>query len=477
MRLIITLKKDNVRIEAGRQSVFGWVRILLLFLAPAGAALAGEGVVTPMPVGGPAPAATDNAPATEWWNLHGQFTSVEQYHPAFSSPYQGANSLSPKNNGRETVDLTAFAGVRLWNGAALYVNPEIDQGFGLDGTLGIAGFPSGEAYKVGASYPYFRLPRAFVRQIIGFTGQEPAPSLADAANVLAGPMPADKIIITAGKFSVVDVFDANRYAHDPRADFLNWSIIDSGAFDYAADSWGYTYGGAIEWTQSWWSVRGGVFALSKVPNGKQIDSQFHQFALITEFEERHQVFSHPGKIKLLGFVNRGRMGSYEDAVELARETATTPNIALVRRYASRPGLAVNLEQELSADLGGFIRASINDGTQEAFEFTEINKSFATGLSLRGNRWNRSDDTVGLAAVVNGLSSAARDYFAAGGMGILIGDGRLPDYGLEKIVETYYSMAVAEHLTISADFQSVVDPAYSRDRGPVYIFGLRLHSEF
>jgi len=438
---------------------------------------AGISTATPVSLGVPGPADADRAPAAEPWNLHGQFTTVLQYHPAFSSSYQGTNSLDPGNYGKETADVTLFAGLGLWKGAAAYSNPEIDQGFGLDGTLGMAGFPSGEAYKVGARNPYFRLPRAFVRQIIGLDGQAAGATLDDGPNQLAGPMPTDNVIITVGKLSVVDVFDTNRYAHDPRADFMNWSIVESGAFDYAADAWGFTYGGAVEWSQSWWTLRGGVFALSKVPNNKDIDGTFDEFSLIGELEQRHEVLGHPGKLKALAFLNRGRMGGYQDAVAMGRETASVPSTALVRRYASRPGAALNLEQELARVLGLFVRASYNDGAQEAFDFTEINKSLAAGLSLRGDRWGRADDMVGLAAVVNGLSSAARDYFAAGGLGILIGDGRLPNYGWEKIVETYYSRKIVEHLTITADFQYVLDPAYNRDRGPVSIFGLRVHAEF
>ena len=411
------------------------------------------------------------------WNLHGQFTAVSQFHPSFNSPYQGANSLAPGFAEKETTDLTVFGGARLWAGASVYANPEIDQGFGLDNTLGVAGFPSGEAYKVGRRNPYFRLPRAFVRQVIGLDGEDPPAVLEDGPNQLAGTLPANNVTITLGKFSVVDIFDTNRYAHDPRADFLNWSIVESGAFDYAADAWGFTYGGAVEWTQLWWTLRGGVFALSKVPNTVDIDGNFGQFSVIGELEERHSLMGHPGKLKTLVFLNRGRMGKYEEAIALAQATSTLPNTASIRQYASRSGLALNLEQELRPDLGAFVRASYNDGAQEAFDFTEINKSLAVGLSLRGDRWGRADDAVGLAAVANGLSSAARDYLAAGGLGILIGDGRLPNYGWEKIVETYYSRKVIEHLTVTADYQYVVDPAYNRDRGPVSIFGLRVHAEF
>jgi high affinity Mn2+ porin len=158
-------------------------------------------------------------------------------------------------------------------------------------------------------------------------------------------------------------------------------------------------------------------------------------------------------------------------------SGTTPNTGLVRRYASRPGVALNLEQELGFDLGVFARAGVNDGSKETFEFTDINRSLSGGLSLRGERWNRADDTVGLAAVFNGISTAARRYFDAAGLGVLIGDGRLPHYGLEKIAETYYCAHIGEHAAVTADYQLILNPAYNRDRGPVSVFGLRLHAEF
>ncbi|MGB8077504.1 MAG: carbohydrate porin, partial [Gallionella sp.] len=243
-------------------------------------------------------------------------------------------------------------------------------------------------------------------------------------------------------------------------------------------AWGFTKGASIEWTQSWWTLRGGFFDLPTVPNSTTLDPTFSQHEWVAELEERHHLRGHPGKLKLLGFVNRGNMGSYADAVQLAQQTNSVPDTALVRRGSSRSGFAINLEQEVSPGLGGFARASMNGGSKEAFEFTEINQSLAAGLSLRGDRWGRQDDTFGVAAVANGLSGDARNYFAAGGMGILIGDGRL-NYGSEKILETYYSYAVpaVEHLMLTLDYQYVVNPAYNHDRGPVSIFGVRAHAEF
>ena len=414
-------------------------------------------------------------PATpERWSLHGQMTNVTQWHPSFNAPSTGANSLDPRSRNAETTDVTLYLGVRLWQGAEFYLNPEYDQGFGLSNTLGVAGFSSGEAYKVGANTPYLRLPRAFFRQVIGLGGERQ--NMESGANQLAGSQPVDNVTLTLGKLSPVDIFDTNAYAHDPRTDFMNWSLVDAGAFDYAADAWGFSKGVAVEWTQSWWTLRGGFFTLSTIPNTTTLDQGFHQHEWIGEVEARHQLLGHPGKLKLLGYLNRGNMGNYADAVRLGQQTNTTPDVALVRRYASRPGYALNVEQELAPDLGFFARASVNDGSKEAFEFTEINRSVSAGLSLKGDRWGRHDDTVGMAVVVNALSNEAKDYFAAGGMGILIGDGGL-NYGPEKIAELYYAWRVEKHLTLGLDYQHVVNPAYNRDRGPVPILGLRAHAEF
>jgi high affinity Mn2+ porin len=419
--------------------------------------------------------ADDQSQTPEAWGLHGQITSVVQYHPRFTSPYRGPNSLDPGSRGDETIAATLFAGFRPWDGGEIWADPEVDQGFGLSNTFGIAGFPSGEAYKVGAADPYFRLQRLLFRQTFDLGGASEV--VAPGANQLGGSRASDNLVLTFGKFSVVDIFDTNDYAHDASSDFLNWAIIDSGAFDYAADSWGYSYGVAGEWTQSWWTLRTGLFDMSKVPNGPVLETDFNQFEIVGEAEERHTLFRRNGKFKLLGFINRARMGSYDDAVRLGEETHTIPATALVRDYRSRAGVALNGQQQITDDLGAFLRLSMNDGSQEAYEFTDINRSFATGLSLKGTSWQRPDDVVGLAFVGDDISRSARNYFAAGGLGTLIGDGRLPHYGFEKIVETYYNAHLASWLAAGLDYQFVADPAYNRDRGPVSIIGGRIHAEF
>lgn len=410
----------------------------------------------------------------EDWRVRGQFTNVSQWHPAFTSPYSGANSLSSRADSNETTDVTLYAGLRLSESSEVWANPEVDQGFGLSNTMGMAGFPSGEAYKVGANAPYLRIPRLFYRKVIGLGGEQR--SVDSAANQLAGARSADNVTLTVGKFSVVDMFDTNTYAHDPRNDFMNWAIVESGAFDYAADSWGYSYGASVEWTQSRWTWRNGFFNLSKVPNERNMDMSFAQHEAVTELEERHQLLGRPGKLKLLLFLNHARMGSYADAVQLAKQTNTAPNTALVRRGSSQTGFAVNFEQELSANFGAFARASQNSGSREAYEFADITRSVSAGVSAQGDRWGRHDDTVGMAAVVNGLSDAARQYFAAGGLGILIGDGQLRHYAPEKIGELYYSLKASDHFKISVDYQHVINPAYNHDRGPVSIYGIRIHGE-
>ena len=407
-------------------------------------------------------------------NFHGQITFTWQGYPAFRSPYQGPNSLPGGSQGRETADATLYAGVRLWQGSEIWINPEIDQGFGLGNTLGVAGFTSGEAYKIGFAYPYTRLQRAFIRQTIDLGGE--AQKVDAGINQFAGSQTANRLVITVGKFSVADIFDNNKYAHDPRNDFLNWAIIDTGTFDYAAEPWGYTLGAAAEWYQGNWTLRGGLFDLSILPNNLELDPHFQQFQWVGEIERRYELWGHPGKIAVTGFLSRGRMGTYEDAIALAQITGGPADIAAVRQYRSRTGLSMNLEQEITSDLGAFVRAGVTNGDIEPYEFTDIDRTVAAGLALKGTQWGRPDDTFGLAGVVNGISGEHEAFFNAGGLGILIGDGQLPHPGLEQIIECYYQFPVW-FWRVTLDYQFIANPAYNRDRGPVSVLGARLHAQF
>ncbi len=416
---------------------------------------------------GPTALETDN------FAFHGQATYVNQYDPPFRAPYSGKNSLQP-NIGRETTDVTLYAGVRLWQGAEAWINPEIDQGFGLSGSVGAAGFPSGEAYKVGADYPYTRLDRAFLRQTIDLGGE--VQKVDAGLNQFSGSQTSDRLVFTVGKLSVGDIFDTNKYAHDPRADFMNWTIIDTGTFDYAADAWAYTVGAAAEWYQGPWTLRAGLFDLSTAPNTTTLDSRFDQFQWDGEIERRYVIWDQPGKLAITGFLTRGRMGSFEDAIQLAAITGGPADITAVRKYQSRGGISMNLEQQLMPNVGFFARAGFANGNIEPYEFTDVDRTVAAGFSISGKQWGRDDDTFGIAGVINGISSVHQAFLNDGGLGILIGDGMLPNPGNEKIIETYYSFPVFS-TKVTLDYQLIVNPAYNRDRGPVSVLGVRVHSQY
>jgi len=418
--------------------------------------------------GGPTPPKADD------WSVHAQTTFVLQSTPSFRSPYVGQNSLTP-NQTKATWDATFYVGWRPWRGGEVWINPEIDQGFGLSSTVGVAGFPSGEAYKLGADFPYARLPRAFLRQTIGLGGERE--KVEAGANQLAGTQLANRVVVTVGKFAATDIFDTNKYAHDPRADFLNWALVDTGSFDYAADAWGYTYGAAVEWYQGKWAFRLGLLDLSIVPNSTELDPTFGQFQWIGEVERRYEIMGQPGKLAVTGFLTRGRMGSFEDAIRLASLTGQPADIAAVRRFRSRPGISVNLEQELAPDLGFFARAGLANGSVEPYEFTDVDSTVAAGLVIAGKRWGRPDDSLGIAGVINGISGRHQAFLDAGGLGILVGDGKLPNPGTERILETYYSLPLLPAWRLTFDYQFISNPAYNEDRGPVSVLGTRLHAQF
>ncbi len=408
----------------------------------------------------------------DWLAVHGQATVTLQGTPGFASPYAGENSLTPSQR-KETFDATLFVGIQPWRGGELWANPEVDQGFGLSDTLGVAGFPSAEAYKVGKKHPYTRLQRLFFRQTIDLGGE--ARKAEGDQNVFAGSRTADRLVFTVGKFGVGDVFDANKYAHDPRGDFLNWAMVDAGSFDYAADAWGYSSGIAAELYHGAWTIRFGAFNLSKIPNGETLETGFQQYQLDGEIEHRHSIAGRDGAIRLTIFRNRGRFGRYDDALAIAAGSA--PDTGDVRRRRSRMGASLNLEQALTDTLGVFARTGFANGDIEPYDFTDVDRTLSGGISLGGKGWGRDDDTVGVAAIVNAIIAGHRRYLAAGGIGILVGDGRLPHAGDEAIGEIYYSYAPTKAVKLTADYQILGNPGYNRDRGPAHVFALRLHGQF
>jgi high affinity Mn2+ porin len=264
---------------------------------------------------------------------------------------------------------------------------------------------------------------------------------------------------------------------------LNWSLVNAGTFDYAADGWGYNYGAAAEWYTGSWAFRGGVFDLSVTPTGGNspigvaLDPTFQQFSLLGEIERRYDLWGQPGKIKITGFLNRGNAGNFNDAVALAQVTGLPADINAVRAYTSRPGVSLNVEQQITATLGVFLRAGWADGDIEPWDFTDIDRTVSGGVSISGKSWGRPDDTVGIAGVVNGISNAHVAFLNAGGLGILVGDGQLTNYGLEKILEAYYSYALNASVKLSFDYQFIANPGYNADRGPVNVFTARAHWQF
>lgn len=450
---------------SSRAAVFSLVRLLMIS-GPwlIGVSVAADGT----------PDGSSQTVTGERFAVHGQATFVEQATNDFPAPYSGPNSLSASSN-RETADISLFLGARLWQGAEAWVEPEVDQGFGLDNTLGVAGFPSGEAYKVGANHPYFRMPRWYVRQTLDTGGEQER--VDGSAGQLGGSQSVDRWVFTVGKFAVTDVFDTNQYAHDPRADFLNWAAVDAATFDYAADAWGYTVGAAGERYIGSWTLRAGAFDLSDVPNSEVLEHGLHELQMIAEIEKRYSLFGQTGRLLITGYDTRGRMGLLREAVEIAHATDTTANAGSVRSYRSRMGMSLDLEQPITSDLGVFARAGKATGNVEAYEFTDVDRSVEIGASLKGRTWHRPDDTFGVAAIDNGISAEREQYFNTGGLGILCGDGKLPHPGSERIVETYYSLSPLSWAHVSLDYQRAENPCYNTDRGPVSIGAVRVHAEF
>ncbi len=407
--------------------------------------------------------------------VHGQATVVGQGNTPFRAPYDGPNSLNGDGQFRETADLTLYVGVSPWKGFEVWADTEADQGFGLRNTLGAAGFPSAEAYKVGKGTPYIRLQRLLFRQTSNLGGGDD--EVDRDVNQLGIHRTKDHLTLTIGKFSVADVFDTNAYAHDPRSDFLNWTAVDLGTFDYAADAWGYTYGGAAELTLGRWTGRAGLFNLSKVPNSVDLETHFRQYQVVGEIERRVTLSGRPGTIRVTGWFMHGNFARLDDAVAYGAAHGTAPDPVPVRRFRDRTGIGVDAEQELTDTLAAFLRAGVGDGDSEAVEFTDIDRSVSGGVRVKGTAWGRPHDEAGIALIANDISAARRRYLAAGGLGILVGDGRLPHPGAELIGEAYYDVTLIGPLHVTADAQLIANPAYNRDRGPVPVFAIRAHAQF
>lgn len=407
------------------------------------------------------------ARADEAWNAHVQATYVWQAKPAFDAAYSGPASLASWRETGYSFSATAAFGVRPWAGAALYFDPEVVQGKALSGLHGFGGMTNGEQQKTSGTSPTFYRARLFLRQTWNLGGD--AQPVASDMNQLAGSVADRRVVLTAGNLAVSDVFDANSQAHDARSQFLNWALVAHGAWDFAADARGYTWGAALEYYDGDWAVRAGRFMLPRESNGLPLERNlFRHYGDQAEVEHHHAWLGQAGTVRVLAFRDRARMGSFRDALA----AAAPPDVGTVRRERSKTGFGLGLDQALTGSAAMFARASRNDGQSETYAFAEIERSLSVGATLQV----RGTDTLGIAVVRNGLSQAHRDYLAAGGIGAFIGDGRL-DYHPEQIAETYYKIGLGRYAALSLDWQHVANPAYNGARGPVNVAGVRLHAQY
>jgi hypothetical protein len=414
--------------------------------------------------------------AAEDWNAKAQSTIVWQFKPAFNSPYEGAHTLSGAREDSYSFTATAALGLRIGASTELYFDPEAAQGDPLSGLTGLAGFTNGEMARTsGANLSVYRA-RLFVRHVIAL-GDE-SKEVDSAMNQLAGQYPLRRVTLTAGNLSVLDLFDANQYNHDPRTQFLNWTVMTHGAYNFAADARGYTWGLAAEYQDDGWALRVGRFIQPREPNQLSLDRRIlRHYGDQVELERRFDAGEgRPGVLRMLVFRNRAVMARYDDALALAESTGSPPSLAPVRTTEhTKVGAGVNLEQTLSRDVGSFLRAMWADGKTETYAFTEADRSISAGTSIMGTSWKRPADYLGVAFAINVLSRPHRQFLERGGTTFFLGDGRL-NYAPEQIVEIYYSFAPLRQLALSLDYQRIAHPGYNADRGPASFFALRLHLE-
>lgn len=413
------------------------------------------------------------------WNLHWQTTLVDQTKASMRAAYSGEHSLLTQAEHSRSWTATAALGLRLGARTEAYLDPEIAAGVPLSGLQGLAGFTNGEMARSSGADPKLYRARAFLRHVVDLS--DDTETVAPGFNQLGGIYGSRRLVLTAGNLSVTDIFDANAYAHDPRTQFLNWTVMSQGAFDFAADARGYTWGAAAEFIDGDWSVRAGRFLLPKLPNQQKLDKQLGQHhGDQIELEHRHSLGEErSGAVRVLAFRDRAVMGRYADALDLAAATQSTPSLDLVRHSPQlKYGLGASFDQQAAADVGVFGRAMWADGRTETYAFTEVDRSVSGGASVKGEAWSRPQDVVGLALAVNGLSGVHRQYLSDGGTAFFLGDGRLR-YRHERVLEAYYALSLgpwAKGSTVSIDHQHIANPGYNADRGPASFWALRFHTE-
>ena len=417
-----------------------------------------------------------DAPPFENWNLFYQATSIGDYHGTFHALYTGPLSLQNYPERDVSLTTTLFFGARLEKNTRIFFDPEIAGGKGFSNVDGIANPPNGEIPRVAGAEPKPYIARFYIEHDFGF-GSETEHVESDL-NQLAGERPVTRYSIYAGRFTVTDFFDDNSYSHDPREQFMAWGVMYNGAWDYPADTRGYTWGIVQEFHTRNWGFKYGIAAEPKVANGPQFDRRlFRDHGQSYQVERRYSIRKRDGAVRLLAYANRAQAGTYAEALKLAEQTGTTPDVTATRHAGTlKYGTGISADQAITDDLGVFTRLGWNDGKTESFAFTAIDRLATGGVSFKGTRWKRKQDVVATSFTASGLSGVHASYLEHGGLDFLIGDGRL-NYAPEYLWESYYSAHLTRGFTAAVDAQHLVNPAYNQDRGPVWIYSLRLHLEF
>lgn len=447
--------------------------LLTLVIAGAPALSAQNPSQEPTPNSVPVTTTFPHDDSARWW-VSGQMNLIAQGHGSFPAKYTGPQSFLATPERTLSRVLTLYTGLRLGRGWEVFADVESAGGRGVSDALGLAGFTNLDVVRNPAlgSTPY--LARAMVRKTIALSSEEV--NVEQTPLALAPRLPSRRLEIRAGKFGIVDFFDVNAVGSDSHLQFTNWTVDNNGAYDYAADTRGYTYGLIVEYDTPRWSLRGAEALMPTVANGIVFD--WHVARSRGESAELEVRPTSADTLRLLGYANHANMGSYTEATDAFRGGRDpTPAIEAHRHQGrTKYGVGANGEHTMPVGVRLFARAGWNSGDTESFAYTEVNNTLAVGGDLAGLRWRRPLDRGGVAFVSNGLSLPHREYLALGGLGFLLGDGGLT-YDREQIVETYYTAHVWRGVSGSAGLQYVRHPGYNRDRGPILVEMLRLHVEF
>jgi high affinity Mn2+ porin len=416
----------------------------------------------------------DHETPRPYW-IGAEINSILQYHPSFPAAYSGPNSFHPDSEYAISGLMTFFSTYKPYKLTEIILDFEIALGGGLSTALGVAGFTNLDVVRNPAlgTEPY--IARLQVHQLIPLSRTWERNS--DHSPISSFDwVPRHRLEIRVGKLSTADLFDVNPAGSDSHLQFMNWTVDNNGAYDYAADTRGYTYGFVVEYQGPIVEARFGFLMMPTVANGIQLDwdlanSNANNFEVELKYSRRDDW---RGTLRLLGYLNHARMGDYQEAIDAAG--GGRPDITAHRHAGNyKYGFGANLVQELGGLARLFSRGGWNDGHAESFAYTEVDDTFEIGADLAGRWWRRPNDKIGLAFVTNGLSGPHRRYLQLGGLGFLLGDGNL-NYGRENIVELYYNLQAYRGFYVAGDFQYLGNPGYNQDRGPAYVFSLRGHIE-